>query len=66
MKIVISILIGLLGLMPTWIFILVKTLLSPDGFWQKFAVYGLGVYFLGALQIVFLVLVLTAIFEIYD
>jgi len=38
---------------PVGVFLLVKHCLAPEGFWQKFVTYGLGVYFLGGLQIVF-------------
>lgn len=37
---------------PTWLFLIAKHYLSPEGFWQKAFVYGAGVYFLGGVQIV--------------
>jgi uncharacterized membrane protein len=37
-------------LVPTWIYLLARLLLSPNGFWQEFVVFGLGVYLLGFAQ----------------
>lgn len=36
---------------PTILFILIRYLLSPTGFWQNIAVFGLGVWILGGLQL---------------
>lgn len=45
-----------LCLIPTWVFIIGRYLLAPEGFWQKFAVYGVGVWFLGGFQVFGLVI----------
>jgi len=47
---------------PAGVFLLVKHCLAPEGFWQKFVVYGLGVYFLGGVQIVFWIIGVVAIY----
>lgn len=51
-----------IGLTPTWLFIFARSALSPEGFWQQFLFYGLGVYLLGGFQIILFVgsVVLTA------
>jgi hypothetical protein len=58
----IMLIVFLLCLIPTWIFLVLKYMIGPMGFWQKFAVYGLGIYFLGGLQIVGIILFLVFIF----
>src|SRR3989338_1704686 len=45
-----------LALITTWGYLLVYHLLSPEGFWQKFVIFGIGVYLLGGIQIILLVL----------
>ena len=40
---------------PLGFFLFVKNSLSPEGFWQKFVIYGAGIYFLGGVQIIFLI-----------
>ncbi len=45
-----------LCLIPTWIYLLARLVLDPHGFWQKLVVLGLGVWFLGGLQIILIVL----------
>jgi hypothetical protein len=40
---------------PTGVFLLAYFLLSPQGFWQKFVVFGAGACFLGIFQFVGLV-----------
>lgn len=42
----------LVCLIPTWIFLLARYLLHPEGFWQNLLVYGLGFYVLGGFQVV--------------
>ena len=45
-----------IALLPTWIYLLVKHFLSPEGFWQNAFLLGISVWFLGGLQIVILIL----------
>lgn len=40
---------------PTWFWLLVKSLMEPEGFWQNLVVYGVGFYFLGGIQLVLLI-----------
>jgi len=47
--------ISVLCFIPTGIFLLAYFLLSPQGFWQKFVVFGGGVWFLGIFQFVGLI-----------
>ncbi len=42
-----------LMLIPSWIFLLAKYLLAPQGFWQNLVLYGLGIYILGGFQVMF-------------
>ena len=61
-----SVLATAVALIPLWFFLLVKTLLSPEGFWQKFVVYGTGTYLLCFIQLILCsiwILVLIAIWE---
>ena len=41
---------------PVILFIVAYYLLSPNGFWQKFVVFGVGVWFLGVFQLIGLIL----------
>ena len=47
--------ISVLCFLPAIIWVLAYLLLSPEGFWQKAFVFGLGVWFLGGLQVVGLI-----------
>ncbi len=44
---------------PTWFYLAASSMLSPEGFWQKLVVFGLGLYVLGGIQLI-LVIVLIA------
>ena len=44
-----------IALIPLWFFLSIKALFSPEGFWQKFAVYGAGIYLFGVVQIILLI-----------
>jgi hypothetical protein len=47
-----SVVIWALMLIPLWIFIGVRSLASPKGFWQELAMGVVGIWILGALQLV--------------
>ena len=47
-----TVVFGVASTIPTLLFLYIKGLMNPAGFWQTFAVYGFGVYFLGGLQVV--------------
>lgn len=65
-KTLISLIIAGFSLLPTWFFLIIKNMLDPEGFWQKFVVFGVGVYVLGAMQLLFLILAFCLIFMIYE
>ena len=58
--------IVILTLIPVWIFLLLKYLLNPEGFWQNLVTYGLGLFFLGSLQIVFIIFGIGLLFSLYE
>jgi len=45
-----------IALLPTWLFLLVRHFATPQGFWQNIVLFGFSAYFLGGLQIIFLVI----------
>ena len=51
---------------PAWIWLLAHTLLEPDGFWQEIVVLGLGVWVLGGLQIIFLIVLLAWLIAVWS
>lgn len=50
---------------PTWVFLLIRYLLNPQGFWENFAVFGAGVWILGAFQFAGLILFVGFIFAVF-
>ena len=54
--ILLSIISAIIALIPVWVFIGIRILLSPKGFWQNFFLLGLGIWSLGIIQIILLVL----------
>ena len=60
-KSILSIIILAIGGIPTWMFLIAKHSLHPQGFWQNIAVYGLGFYFLCGLQFFFLIFAIILI-----
>jgi hypothetical protein len=40
-----------IALIPTWLYLIVRFLLNPEGFWQEFFLLGLGLYVLGTIQL---------------
>jgi len=54
-----------LAYIPLWIILLAKLVFSPNGFWQKFALYGAGIYFLGSLQVIFFIIWIVILVAIW-
>ena len=50
---------------PTWIYLLASSLLSPTGFWQRLVMMGLGLYFLGGVQIILGIILLIVLFKVW-
>jgi hypothetical protein len=48
-----------LCLIPTWIWLVAWYVTTPDGFWQKMLLVGIGLWLLGAIQF-FLIIALAA------
>ena len=51
-KFLVILIVWAVALVPTWIYLGVKFLMSPEGFWQNLILLILGLYFLGFCQVV--------------
>lgn len=51
---------------PTWLFLFFYYALTPNGFWQKFAIFGVGVYILGLFQLILIILFIYILCIILD
>lgn len=52
-----SVAVGLIGLIPTWMYLGARQLLSPEGFFSEFFVFGVGVWLLGGAQLILFAIV---------
>ena len=59
-RILLQVIVVLITPIPLWIFMGVRGILNPTGFWQNLVVSGLGLYFLGTAQLFMLVLGIIA------
>ena len=66
LKIVFSVIALGIALIPAWIYWFVHSLLQPQGFWQNLILLGAGVWVLGTLQIIFLVVWFAALIAIWE
>jgi hypothetical protein len=62
---ILSLIAAAICLWPVWLWLLAKSLLSPHGFWQEFFLLGVGVWFLGGAQVVFLIILIIVLFFIW-
>mgnify|MGYP001592570887 FL=1 len=53
------------ALIPVWIICLARILLAPAGFWQNFIIFGCGLYLLGGLQFVCIIVWLFFISKLW-
>lgn len=49
---------------PTWLYLGTKYALQPEGFWQNLLVLGVGVWFLGAFQVLLIFAFLWWTFQV--
>ncbi len=49
-KLGVSLLATVIALIPLWIFLGIKAIASPEGFWQNLVFVGVGAYFLLGIQ----------------
>lgn len=55
------------ALIPFWLWLFSSFVLDPHGFWQKLFLVGIGIWFLGAIQLVlFIIWVVLAIYILAD
>jgi hypothetical protein len=60
-----TVFIWVLALIPTWIFLGVKSFANPEGFWQNIVLLGVGVWVLGGIQMVFVIGGLAVSFSVW-
>lgn len=51
--------------LPFDLYLLLKHSLDPQGFWQNLVLAGFGVYFLGSIQVILLVLFIWWLFVVW-
>jgi hypothetical protein len=60
-KLIISIVAFLLTLVPVWLYLLIRHLFSPEGFWQNFVLMALMILSLWPIQIFLLIVFLKCL-----
>ncbi len=64
-KIAFSLILFVICLLPFWLYLLIKLIFAPEGFWQNIFLVGIGVYFLGAIQLALLAILAALLFAIW-
>ncbi len=60
-----SLLVLVVALIPTWLYLGIRFLMEPDGFWQEMAVAGCGLLFLGGVQFILAIIGVAVCFTIW-
>ncbi len=55
-----------IGFIPVWIYIGIRLLARPDGFWQELALGTLGVFALGGVQFILLFFVIIFLASVWS
>ena len=50
---------------PTWMFMIAKSMTNPEGFWQKIVLGGLFIYFGGGLQFILFIVLCAFLYFIW-
>jgi hypothetical protein len=51
---------------PLWIYLFLRFIFNPEGFWQNFVLFGVGLYIFGGLQIILIVVWLLFLVAIWE
>ena len=65
LKFAVSVGVLLVGFIPLWIYLGVRALANPDGFWQELIFSAVAAYFLIGIQIIALVFIIVALIAIW-
>ena len=55
---------AIVAAIPIWVYLVAKTILNPQGFWQNFFLLSGGLFILGGLQIILLILFIIFLFQV--
>lgn len=55
-KIIVLFIIWPIALIPTWLYMLIRWLISPSGFWEELATFLVCAIFIGWVQVIALIL----------
>lgn len=64
-KIFLSVIVTMAGATPTLIYLGARLLFEPHGFWQEFFLFGVGIWLLGAFQVILAILWIILIIVIW-
>lgn len=66
-KVIVGLFVWIIALIPTWLYVGVRWLIDPTGFWQELAIFGIFAIIIGLVQfLLFLggvILTIVLIFE---
>lgn len=51
---------------PVWMYLGVRHLAAPEGFWQEMFLVGIGIWALGSLQVLFLAIAIVWVLFVWD
>ena len=60
-----TLVVALVALAPTWFWIIARWLMEPEGFWQNFILFGVGLWLMGFVQLVLIVVAFMLIVAIW-
>ncbi len=65
-KILWSLLVAVIGLIPVWLYLIARMLLTPNGFWQELVLAGISLWVLGSIQVILFIGLLILLFAIWN
>ncbi|PIP17949.1 MAG: hypothetical protein COX43_01455 [Parcubacteria group bacterium CG23_combo_of_CG06-09_8_20_14_all_35_9] len=65
-KLIVGIVVTVICFVPVEFYIAAKFLLNPQGFWQNFALLGIGIYVAGGAQILLFIIWVMLVIAIID
>lgn len=54
------------GFIPIWIYIVIRLLAQPDGFWQELVLGTVGIWALGGIQLVLLIFMVIFLVSVWS
>jgi hypothetical protein len=65
-RLLLSLFATIIAGIPLWVYLIANMLLAPQGFWQNFFLFGIGIWLLGGTQVLLFFIWIAVLITIWE